>query len=772
MMEAPEAPDPSGPAPTDSSQVQPEPTEAEPDARAFTESSVEASGTAEEESAAPSTESVQQDEASALATEPTGEGGEAGAEDESAAGAEPGRRKRRRRKKGKGKSEAGEQDAPALAGEYEGRARRRESPAPFLRFFSGPHSGRKHGFAVEEAVAGRVKEIAHGVVAIDLFGKAVAYADEHEPREVPPMPEPVREPLVARTADATAPVEAAANPAPEAGGAVAEIAADTVATAVEASAADAAEAVAAAFSETPVLEQEGALAEDAGPEAAEESVAGADAGEASSAGDAESAHAADVSEPADADAAVHAEDADDADGETTLSGDAAPSGHGPLPPAPVVPDEYPRLEPPRLGQVFRGRVGAVAESGHIAIVNRVLERKAVLANLERYRTERRRLQGIVFGFNRGGFDVLVEGVRAFCPASAMALEEIDEPLQYLGQKLEFLLPASQVVTRDIVVSRRSILERLLRKKAKELVRSLEPGQRLKGKVTQVREFGLFVDIGGIEGLVHQSELSFAHGTKPHEVAQVGDEVEVQVLRVGADPRKDGGKRDRVARVSLSIKALLPDPWDAFADSLKEGSAQKGKVTRTTDFGAFIELAPQIEGLLHISELGRDLKHANQAVKEGDELAVVVERVDRRARRISLSKLSQHELEEVEAGAQGEGAPRNVKPGSRISVKVSRVEARGLAVRVSGVLGKRARGFVPSSEMVRGGDLRKLYPPGTELEVKVIGIERDGGLRCSPKALQIDDERRAVKDYRREAAKQGFGTFGDLLRAKLGQADSK
>jgi small subunit ribosomal protein S1 len=195
----------------------------------------------------------------------------------------------------------------------------------------------------------------------------------------------------------------------------------------------------------------------------------------------------------------------------------------------------------------------------------------------------------------------------------------------------------------------------------------------------------------------------------------------------------------------------------------------GKVTRTTEFGAFIELAPQVEGLLHITELGRDLQHASQAVKEGDELPVVIERVDTRARRISLSKLTPQEAEEF-ASATGEEAPRSLRPGSRITVKVARVEPRGLVVRVAGVVGKRARGYVPSTELLKGGgDLRKAYALGSELEVKIVGIDRDGGLRCSPKALQIDDERRAVKDYRREAAKQGFGTFGDLLRAKLGES---
>jgi small subunit ribosomal protein S1 len=659
----------------------------------------------------------------------------------------PAKRKRKRRKKRKGEGEAGESEAGAGEGS-EARFRRRDTAAPFLRFFTGAHAGRKHGFAVGEVVAGRVKSVSEGCIAVDLFGKAMAYADEFEPREVPlPMPEPAP--------DTGAEVAAAAASAGQPGG--------EALPGVESRVAELSAAVPAETAAVDVPEQ-GAPPTEAELGAAEAAVAG-DVAEPSASGD------TDAAAPADA-----AADADDG-GEPTLSGEGAP-GHGPLAPAPIVPDSFARPELPELGTVFRGRVGAIAESGHIAIVNRNIERASVLANLERYRAERRRVQGLVFGFNRGGFDVLVEGVRAFCPASAMTLEELDDPAQLLGHKLEFLLPASQQVTKDIIVSRRSILERLLRKKAKELVRSLEPGQKLKGRVTQVREFGLFVDIGGVEGLVHQSELSYGHGVKPGDVANPGDEVEVQVLRVGAEPSKgDGGRRDRVARVSLSMKALLPDPWDAHAEALAEGTARMGKVTRTTDFGAFIELLPQVEGLLHITELGRDLKHANMVVREGDEIPIVIERVDKRARRISLSKLTQQEYDEyqaaVAAGGEGEEAPRSVRPGSRIKVKVARVEGRGLLVRVSGVLGKRARGYIPASELVGDrGDLRKAYPQGSELEVKVVGIDRDGGLRCSPKALQVDEERRAVKDYRREAAKQGFGTFGDLLRAKLGQADTK
>jgi small subunit ribosomal protein S1 len=358
----------------------------------------------------------------------------------------------------------------------------------------------------------------------------------------------------------------------------------------------------------------------------------------------------------------------------------------------------------------------------------------------------------------------------------MALEDIGDPLDFVGRKLEFLLPASRAGSKDLIVSRRSILERLQRRKTKDFLRSLTPGQKFKGRVTAVRDFGLFVDIGGVEGLVHQSELSYAFGVKPNSVAKVGDEIDVQVLRIGGDAKRDSGKKERLTRVSLSVKALLPDPWDAHADALSEGNVHKGKVVRATEFGAFIEIVPEIEGLLHITELGRDLKHSSQVVKEGDEIYVVVDRVDRRARRISLSKLSPAEVQDFEAGSltKDDAAARNLRQGSNVKVKIEKIEPRVVYARVAGTVGRRGRAFIPNSETgtERGTDLRKKFPVGSEIEVKIIGIDRDGSLKCSVKALQIDEERQAVKNYRREAAKQGFGTFGDLLRAKLGEAQSK
>jgi small subunit ribosomal protein S1 len=433
-------------------------------------------------------------------------------------------------------------------------------------------------------------------------------------------------------------------------------------------------------------------------------------------------------------------------------------------------EPLPEQEPPQVGAIFRGRIGAVAESGHIAIVNRVVDKAAVRKALRAAREEHRRVQGVVYGFNRGGFDVLVGGVRAFCPASAMSLTPIEDPNTLIGQRCEFSLPKDKGGKKSIIVSRRNILEKEARKRARERMAELEVGQKIEGKVLEVRDYGVLVDLGGgLDGLVHMSEVSWSRGVRPQDVANVGDEVEVQVLKVQPATRKD-----RFGRVSLSMRACQPDPWDEAGDFLRPGTPAKGKVVRTTDFGAFVQIKENIEGLLHISELGgnKELTHAKQAVSEGDEIDVVIERVDKEQRRISLSKLSEADAQAIEAGEIEIGkAPRSLKPGSHISVVVKRVEHGGAQVQVDGVLGKRGRGFIPNRELqdVRG-EKRKGPSQGDVIEVKVIGTERDGTLRCSVRARLLDEERKAVREYRKESAKQGLGTFGDLLKAKLGDND--
>lgn len=479
---------------------------------------------------------------------------------------------------------------------------------------------------------------------------------------------------------------------------------------------------------------------------------------ATSAGDVAAEHAVDHEHEAAA-AAVEAEAEHAHASEEEAHGDAYTGEEQAAKPsiaiAPAVPLE--------LGQVFRGRVISVSESGHIALVNRAIDRAKARATIAEAATARRRVEGVVYGYNRGGFDVIVEGIRTFCPASGMSLSQIPDPTVFVGRKLEFTLPPSKG-GRSIVISRRALLERERRKAIRDRMKALEVGTKMHGKILDVRDYGILVDLGdGLDGLVHLSEVSWSRGVRPSDVGKRGDDVEVQVLKVTPASRKE-----RHGRISLSIRACLADPWDQHRDILEEGHAQKAKIVRTTEFGCFVELAPGVEGLLHISELGnREIRHANQVVKEGEEIGVLVERVDRRERKLALSKLSPADLAALEAGSYSGGKGRAPKPGTIVTVVIEKTEHHGLFVQVEGVPGRRGRGYLSNKELGEvSSDRRRQFVVGAKLEVKVTGTDRDGGLRCSIRARQVDEERNAVKEYRREAATKGFGTFGDLLRAKL------
>ena len=681
-----------------------------------------------------------------------------------------GKKKRRRRRKKKGAS-SGTSDSPpdAKSGHHH---------APFLHLFSGGAT-RKHAFSVGEEIAGRVERVDRGTIIVDLFGKATAIVDVDEPRELPVHEVPASQVQVA--AEAEPPAESLA---PEAGAPIHTPLVPSPATiptpVIAAPTAEMAKLVQSdastwEFSPTEVTDVPDAELGEA------DTVVGAQAFDPTStieaqlaatepptlagvaAPAAEEVAAADIAAATDGHAGVSAEDADGAEGESVPPEDPSDADLTLL-------DPLPELEPPQVGALFRGRIGAVAESGHIAIVNRLVDKGSVRKALRSARDLHHRVQGVVYGYNRGGFDVLVGGVRAFCPASAMSLTHIDDPHSFVGQRCEFSLPHDKGNKKSIIVSRRSILEKEMRKKARERMTELEVGTKLKGKVIEVRDYGVLVDLGdGLDGLVHMSEVSWSRGVRPQQVASAGDEVDVEVLKVQTASRKD-----RFGRVSLSMRACQPDPWDVAKDTIRPGMPIKGKVVRTTDFGAFIELQENIEGLLHISELGgsRELTHAKQAVTEGDEVNVVVERVDRENRRISLSKLTESDAAAIEAGEIEVGkAPRSIKQGSLVQVIVKRVDHTGVQIQVDGMLGKRGRGFIPGRELqdVRD-DKRKGVSQGDVIEVKVIGTERDGTLRCSIRARLLDDERKAVKEYRKESAKQGLGTFGDLLKAKLGGSD--
>jgi small subunit ribosomal protein S1 len=257
------------------------------------------------------------------------------------------------------------------------------------------------------------------------------------------------------------------------------------------------------------------------------------------------------------------------------------------------------------------------------------------------------VEGLVTGQNKGGFDVQVIGQRAFCPASQIDNRRRD-PAEYVGQRFRFRVTKIEGNGRNIVVSRRSLLEEEAAKLAETTWERLRVGATVQGTVTSIRDFGAFVDLGGVEGLIHVSELGYGRPTHPSDMLEVGQTVEAQVVKIEPDP-KSGQKR-----VGLSLRALATDPWTTVAEQFPTGSTVRGKVRKLEPFGAFVELAPGIDGLVHVSRMVADrrISHAKQAASIGDEVEVTVLSVEPETRRIALSMVEGARREQ-EAAARSE-----------------------------------------------------------------------------------------------------------------------
>lgn len=264
------------------------------------------------------------------------------------------------------------------------------------------------------------------------------------------------------------------------------------------------------------------------------------------------------------------------------------------------------------------------------------------------------VEGTVSAINKGGAEIQLFGMRAFCPLSQLDLRYTADPQQYVGQRLGFRIARLEENRGsrgpNIVLSRRALLEEEQQARAAETREQLKPGVVLKGKVTSITSYGAFIDLGGVEGMLHVSEIGHSRTAHPQDVFSLGQEIEVQILKV------ERGKDDKRDRISLSRRSLERDPWKDAAARFPEGAELDGRVMRLETFGAFVELAPGIEGLVHISEIGagKRLNHAREAVQLGQDVKVKVLGVDTGKRRISLSmaavRSAAREREEIEHAA--------------------------------------------------------------------------------------------------------------------------
>jgi small subunit ribosomal protein S1 len=246
------------------------------------------------------------------------------------------------------------------------------------------------------------------------------------------------------------------------------------------------------------------------------------------------------------------------------------------------------------------------------------------------------VEGLVTGVVKGGVEVQVSGMRAFCPAGQLDLRFVEDPGVFVGQRLTFRitkLEPGRGAQLNLVLSRRALLAEEAEARAAELRERLTVGAVLPGTVTTIKDYGAFVDLGGLEGMLHVSELGFQRVGHPSEVLSVGQPVQVQVTKV-----EKTGDPKRPEKISLSLKALEKDPWDEVAGRYREGARLRGRVVRLQPFGAFVELEPGIEGLVHSSQLAADRRVNNprEVVQVDQEVEVTVVGVEAERRRISLS----------------------------------------------------------------------------------------------------------------------------------------
>jgi small subunit ribosomal protein S1 len=291
-----------------------------------------------------------------------------------------------------------------------------------------------------------------------------------------------------------------------------------------------------------------------------------------------------------------------------------------------------------VGDQIEASVVDDGSAGGSVVLKRTLGRGGhVPAELEQALAHRIPVEGLVTGENKGGFDVQIGSVRAFCPASQIDRRR-GEAAQYLGQRLRFRVTKVESGGRNVVVSRRDLLEEEVAAQAAETWERLRVGSVVQGTVTSVRDFGAFVDIGGVEGLIHVSELGHGRVGHPSEVLKEGQVVEVQVVKLDAADGAAGARR----QVGLSLKALTPDPWSTATERFPIGMSARGIVRRLEPFGAFVEIAPGLDGLVHVSKLAleRRVSHPRQVVTVGQEVDVTVLAVDAEKRRISLSMVEQ------------------------------------------------------------------------------------------------------------------------------------
>lgn len=358
------------------------------------------------------------------------------------------------------------------------------------------------------------------------------------------------------------------------------------------------------------------------------------------------------------------------------------------------------IEEKQLGDTVEATV--VETSPQVRISRKMLLRRASIDALRAFYENRLPVEGKIGARNKGGFDVSVGGIRAFCPLSQITLGKIEDPESFLGQTFEFLITEMSDDGRKLVVSRAALLKEAASSRAEEIRKNLQLGDVYGGRVKTIVPFGAFVDIGGVEGLLHVSEMSRRRVTDPNEIVTIGQEIDVKIIKI----EKDG------KRLSFSAKDLEPDPWEYAWEKYQPGTQFTGTVVRKADFGIFVEVEPGLDGLVHLSQLPLGTGKDDAGLAIGAAVSGWVREVDPERKRLSLA------LREVATEDPWEFATTKYPLGRIVDGVVERASAPGVFVSLEPGL----TGLIPASELPHGVDPASVHQPGEKLPVKVISMD--------------------------------------------------
>ncbi|NLX21769.1 MAG: S1 RNA-binding domain-containing protein [Phycisphaerae bacterium] len=361
------------------------------------------------------------------------------------------------------------------------------------------------------------------------------------------------------------------------------------------------------------------------------------------------------------------------------------------------------------------------------------------------------LEGVVTGMNKGGLDIDIGGARAFLPASQVDLRRIKDISVLIGEHVQCVVAQVDRTTKDLIVSRRKAMEREREQERRKLLQNLTEGEVCTGRVSNITDYGAFVTVNGVDGLVHITDLSWGRVKHPAEVVQVGQEVSVRILKVDQEKGK----------VSLSIRQATPDPWETVESKYPVGSRITARIARLADFGAFVQLEPGVDALLPLSEMSWSHRVNNPAdiVKVGDELELAILKVEPAKQRISvgLKQTTEDPWTTVDARF-----PVN----EIVKGKVSKIMDFGCFVEIAPGM----EGLVHISELSlrRVNAVSDVVKEGQEVDVRILKIDKEAqrislSMRPAPKLRldeQVDSGRAKAKTARKKPLRGGLTSHFD------------